>query len=284
MTSAFCPSHITCFFRPASSDRILEKGSRGAGIRLKEGTTVHIREISGRTRISIDREEREAWITKHLLEKMAPGRSFEVNIECGLPPGQGFGMSASGVIAAALCLSEILGKSRKEAFEAAHISEVECGGGLGDVAALMHEVNAPIRIKEGMPPFGKVIDSGIVFDRMTLVVLGKKMSTAEILGDEVRSKKICEAGDTAMERFLHGNNKSIFDISRQFAFDSGVMGKEVAGAIKKLEKNGAKASMCMLGNSIFTDLPEGEVRDILGDVESYSTKSTAEPARIIRKA
>jgi pantoate kinase len=284
MTTAFCPSHITCFFRPVSSDEILEKGSRGAGIRMKAGTTVHINEIIGKSKISIDREAGEARITKHLLERFAPGRSFEVDIECGLPPGQGFGMSASGAIAAALCLSEITGKNREEAFEAAHISEVICGGGLGDVAALMSEVHVPIRTKAGMPPFGKVIDSGIVFEKMTLVVLGKKLSTADILSDEVKYKRICDAGDIAMERFLSDKREGIYGISRRFSFDSGVMGENVAEAIGRLEKNGAGASMCMLGNSIFTDLPEEEVRDVLGECETYSAASTSEPARIIRKA
>ena len=284
MTSAFCPSHITCFFRPVNSGNLLEKGSRGVGIRLNEGTTVHIHEINGGTKISMDGEAGEARITKHLLESMAPGRNFEVNIECGLPSGQGFGMSASGVIAAALCVSEITGKSRKEAFEAAHISEVVCGGGLGDVAALMHEGHVPIRTKPGMPPFGRVVDRNIVFERLTLVVLGNKLSTAEVLGDEGKLKKICDAGDLAMGRFLWDIKEQIFEISRRFSEDSGVMAEKVAGSIRKLEGNGAKASMCMLGNSIFTDLPEDEVRDILGDVESYSASSTAEPARITRKA
>jgi hypothetical protein len=41
----------------------------------------------------------------------------------------------------------------------------------------------------------------------------------------------------------------------------------------------------MLGNSIFTDVPEEEVRDILGGSgRIIGTRSTSEPARIIRKA
>jgi pantoate kinase len=244
---------------------------------------VHIDEIGGSTKIRIDREVGEARITKHLLESMAPGRSFDVNIECGLPPGQGFGMSASGTIAAALCVSEIIGKSRAEAFEAAHISEVVCGGGLGDVAALMHEAHVPIRTEAGMPPFGRVTDRRTVFERMTLVVLGKKLSTADILGDEVKHERICDAGDLAMGRFLWDVKEDIYGISRRFSFDSGVMGGKVAAAIKKLEENGAKASMCMLGNSIFTDLPEDEVRDLFGGAEIFTASSTKEPARIIRK-
>ncbi|MDR0309329.1 MAG: pantothenate kinase, partial [Candidatus Methanoplasma sp.] len=100
MTSAFCPSHTTCFFRPVHSDNILKKGSRGVGIRLGAGTTVHMYERTGSTKITIGGKADDARITRHVLEHMAPDRSFETDVECGLPLGQGFGMSASGAVAA----------------------------------------------------------------------------------------------------------------------------------------------------------------------------------------
>jgi pantoate kinase len=285
MTSAFCPAHITCFFRPDVSGSVPEKGSRGAGIRLGAGTTVHMDEIKGRTKVTVDGIADDARITKHVLEHMAPGRSFDVSAECGLPPGQGFGMSASGAIAAALCISEIAGKSRKEAFEAAHAAEVACGGGLGDVAGLMHEWDVPIRVKAGLPPFGQVTDGGIAFEKITLVVLGQKMNTAGVLADDERMRRICAAGDAAMEAFLEDATKeSLFRISERFSSEADVRGPEVADTIKVLEKNGARSSMCMLGNSIFTDMPEEEVRSILDGGRMFSVSSTGEPARIIRKA
>ena len=284
MTSAFCPAHITCFFRPAVSGSVLETGSRGVGVRLGAGTTVHAEEIRGSTKITIDGKAEDAKITRHVLEHMAPGRSFDVSVECGLPPGQGFGISASGAVAAALCMSEVTGKSRAEAFEAAHIAEVECGGGLGDVAGLMHEWDVPVRTKAGMPPFGQVTDGRIAFDSMTLVVLGRKLSTAGVLGDDVRVGKICAAGDEAIEAFIKNSTKeSLFRISNEFSSKAELRGPEVADTIKILEKNGARVSMCMLGNSIFTDAPEEEVRDILGKGDTFSVSSTCEPARIIRK-
>ncbi|MDR1955017.1 MAG: pantothenate kinase, partial [Candidatus Methanoplasma sp.] len=247
MTSAFCPAHITCFFKPAHSDNILEKGSTGVGIRLGSGTTVHMDEIKSGTRITIDGKADEAKITRHVLEHMAPCRNFNVDVECGLPLEQGFGMSASGAIAAALCVAEITGKSRAEAFEAAHIAEVVCGGGLGDVAGLMHEGDVPIRIKEGLPPFGHVIDPGIAFKNLTLAVLGQKLSTSRVLGDENRLKKICGAGGPAIGEFIgRGTKELLFEISNRFSSEAGVRGSAVADAIETLEKNGARSSMCML--------------------------------------
>ena len=286
MTSAFCPAHITCFFRPAVSDGILESGSRGVGIRLRSGTIVHVEEIRGETKIFIDGKKNNARITKYVLEHMAPGRCFEVNAECGVPPGQGFGMSASGAVAAALCMSEITGKSRTEAFEMAHAAEVVCGGGLGDVSGLMHEGDVPIRIKAGLPPRGQVTDAGIPFERMTLVVLGKKLSTAGVLGNDAKVKRLCEAGDAAMDSFLKDTSKdALLRISNEFSSESQIRGSMVDGAMRALENKGIRSSMCMLGNSIFTDASEDEVRAVLKDEEMiFCSASTAEPAHIIRKA
>ena len=286
MTSAFCPAHITCFFRPFITDNILESGSRGVGIRLTAGTTVHVDEIRGNTKVIINGKTDDAKITKHVLEHLAHGRHFEVNAECGLPLGQGFGMSASGAVAAALCASEITGKGRKEAFEAAHTAEVTCGGGLGDVAGLMHEGDVPKRVKEGLPPFGHVIGQSISFERMTLVVLGQKLSTAGVLGDNSKLKKICEAGDSAMNDFPDNATKELlFRMSNRFSLEAGVRGPEVAEAMQALNEGGIRSSMCMLGNSIFTDVSEEEVRAALGDERAvFSASSTDKPAHVIRKA
>jgi len=285
MISAYCPAHITCFFRPMHSLNVPEKGSRGVGVRLDAGSAVHIDEIQGSTKVTIDGKADEAMITKHVLEHMAPGRCFDVNVECGLPAGQGFGMSASGAIAAALCASEITGKSRAEAFEAAHAAEVACGGGLGDVAGLMHEADVPIRVEAGLPPFGHVTDRGITFERMTLVVLGQKLSTAGVLGDDLRVRKICAAGDAAMETFLgNATKESLFRISNRFSSDAEIRGPEVAETIRKLERSGIRSSMCMLGNSIFTDAAEEEVSSVINGGRIFSVRSTPEPAHIIRKA
>jgi pantoate kinase len=286
MTSAYCPAHITCFFRPVPSDNILQKGSRGVGIRLASGTTLHMDEIRGKTKVTINGKEEGARITKYVLEHMAPGRSFDVNVESVLPSAQGFGMSASGAVAAALCVSEITGKSIKEAFEAAHTADAVCGGGLGDVAGLMHEGDVPVRVKAGMPPFGNVIDHGISFKKLTMIVLGQKLHTAGVLGNNDKVQRICHAGDAAMESYLGNASKdSLFKISDTFSADADIRGPKVSEAMLKLKENGTRSSMCMLGNSIFTDAAEEEIRCIIGEnVRIFSSSSTGAPARIIRKA
>ncbi len=285
MTSAFSPAHITCFFRPVGSDDILSKGSRGAGIRLSKGTTVHISEISGRTKVTLNGHSQKAPITEHVLRNMSPDRNFDVTVECDLPLGQGFGMSASGAVAAALCLSEMTGKSRQDAFEAAHRAEVECGGGLGDVAGIMCDCHQPIRIREGIPPAGSIIDGGIAFESLSLVIIGDELRTSSVLNDPGTVSRICEAGDRAMFDYLSDTTRnSLFRISNRFSKESGVISDDIESMTFKLGAEGIRSSMCMLGNSIFSDSPSDVIEDIIGDPLIIGTSSTDVPAQIIRKA
>lgn len=285
MISAYCPGHITCFFRPVYDQNIFRTGSRGAGIRTSAGTTVTLEETAGTTKIFINSKRSEAKVTRSILEHMAPGRDFVVRTECDLPLAQGFGMSASGAVATALCIASIIGKSRQEAYEAAHTVEVECGGGLGDVAALTHAGDLPIRIGEGVPPYGKVIDPGITFDELSVVIMGPKLETGNILGNSGTVNRICDAGDKAMNEFANATTKKdLFRISNEFAENSKVINEQVSRAIYELNKNGIRASMCMLGNSIFSDAPREKISNVLGSgVEIITTGSTSKLPEIIRK-
>lgn len=105
MITARCPGHITCIFAPGErGDASLDTGSRGIGIRTAAGAGVSVSETSGTSvRVVIDGKESEAPVTRNVMERMAPGRGFEVYVENDLPVGQGFGMSAAGAVCAALC-------------------------------------------------------------------------------------------------------------------------------------------------------------------------------------
>ena len=285
MIRAYCPAHITCFFKPTESADILTKGSLGAGIRLESGTFVSLEERTGDTRISFNGVPADAKITQKILKKMIPEREVELNIETQLPFGQGFGMSASGAIAAALCAAEISGANRYEAFTAAHIADIEGGGGLGDVAALMTESHQPVRAKAGIHPYGSIIDTGLSFDRITVAVLGHNMKTSDILRDEGRYNAIISAGGPTVTDYLKDVTKErLFDISNTFSSVSGVEQNNVADAIRRLKEKGIRSAMCMLGNSIFSEASENEITEVLGEnIWTFSTRSTGGSARIIRK-
>jgi len=285
MIRAYCPAHITCFFRPSESSDILAKGSLGAGIRLGSGTFVTLEERIGDTRILLNGVPTDAKITQDVLKRMIPEKRVELNIETQLPFGQGFGMSASGAIAAALCAAEMSGANRYDAFKTAHVADIEGGGGLGDVAALMTEAHQPVRIKAGIPPSGSIIDTGLSFKRITVAVLGSNMRTSDILRDKGRYDALISAGESAVTDYLKNVSKErLYDISNRFSSSSGVEQKNTSDAIKRLKERGIRSAMCMLGNSIFSEASEDEIKEVLGeDVWTFSTGSTNESARVIRK-
>lgn len=276
MTVAFSPGHITCFFHPVDSEGILKTGSRGVGIRISGGTEVSVDERSdSRIVTSIDGKIVSAPVTENVVSQIAPGRGYDIEFINDLPVSQGFGMSASGAISVALALCHMNDVPLQETYKFAHIAEVEGGGGLGDVSAISCKGHQPVRVKPGIPPFGEIVDTGIRFERLTLAVLGSKLKTSSVLSDiDVRRRMIGYA-DAAITEFVANPSKDLlYSHSRSFSRTCGLESSEVESALNLLSEYG-NAGMCMLGHSIFTDLDQEEVKEILGEeTEVYSCSST----------
>ena len=284
MPTAFCPGHITCFFAPGRTDGdLLCRGSRGVGIRTTLGATVELNETSGsKVDVTIDGASSDAPVTRHVLEELLPGRGVEVVVTNGLPVSQGFGMSAAGAVAAALCATEVAGLPEARAWEAAHKAEIIGGGGLGDVSALSLPAHVPVRESEGLPPHGRVTCSCTSFSVLSVAVIGPKMHTGQVLSDPERRRRITDAGESSM-RVFNGTRASLFEQSNRFSSVAGVEAPELTSAIRTLHEGHRRAAMCMLGNSLFTDSPVIMVRDALPDADVFSMMSTSEPARVVKK-
>ncbi|MDR2866270.1 MAG: pantothenate kinase [Methanomassiliicoccaceae archaeon] len=283
MTKAFCPGHITCFFSPVRTDDVMTTGSLGAGIRLDKGVNVTLEERRDkRMEATINGKECDAAISKDTVRSLAPGRGFDMTIECELPISQGMGTSAAGAIAAGLCVTEMLGTEEHDAYVAAHIAEVRNGGGLGDVAGIMGGRQA-VRVRAGIQPHGRVIDTGIGMN-ITVAVLGDKMMTKDVLSDPASMERIKAEGVRCVNEYMNSQTeKMLYRLSSGFTDSSGLATKEVRHALSLLRKNHA-ASMCMLGNSIFTNASEQQARKLLGDHVDILSLSTGGGPRVIRKA
>jgi len=277
---AFSPGHVTCFFQPVRDPDVLKTGSVGAGIKLGLGTNVTVEENVHGTNITMDGAPSEAHITRKVREILAADRNFDITIENQLPVSQGLGMSAAGALAAALCISEIVGKDASEAVKAAHIAEVEGKGGLGDVSGLMGKGHVPFRTVAGLPPNGKVIGTGEK-TKITIAVLSGKLETRNVLENKTKMSMISLAGRIAVEAYQKDTSlDSLFSISREFSKAAGLESRDISFAISMLDH----AGMCMLGNSIFTTAPADAVSDVLAHAEIYETESTDTVPNIIRKA
>ncbi len=282
MPKAFCPGHITCLFSPGNTvGDMLCRGSRGIGIRVTLGATVKLSEVSGKeVSVVIDGSPSDAPVTRSVLEMLLPGRGLEAEVSNGLPVGQGFGMSAAGAIAAALCAADIAGLPEDDAWAAAHGAEIANGGGLGDVSALRICSDVPERVTEGLPPHGEVRGTGLRFPVLTVAVLGPKMNTGTVLSDPAnRTGLISAYGDA--RRMFTGSRPSLFAASGYFSKRSGVESPEVSAAISKMASDNRRAAMCMLGNSIFSDAPYLMVKDAFPDADVRPLMSTSESARLL---
>lgn len=284
MTSAFCPGHVTCFFHPVRTDRVETTGSRGAGIRLSLGANVTVEERSdSKVEIIMDGKPSDAKVTRYVIDKVCPGRGFDVTIENDLPVGQGFGMSAAGAIAAAMCLCKISGRDIEDAYLIAHEAEVANSGGLGDVAAIQCPGKQPVRLIPGVTPYGKVVDTGVDLDDLTLAVTGEKLSTGTVINDPVMQRRMNEIGSRMVDDYSSNPSlERLFSFSREFSTSMGLESDDVKTALDRLNQKGM-AGMCMLGHSIFTNLPEDDVRESLGNVPIFRAKASDRKAFIQRE-
>ena len=284
MTSAFCPGHITCFFHPVRTDDVRTTGSRGAGIRLSLGAHVTVEERTDpRIEIVMDGSPSDAKVTRYVLDELCPGRGFDVTIENDLPVGQGFGMSAAGAIAVAMCLCRIADRDLDDAYLAAHKAEVAGSGGLGDVAAIQCAGKQPVRLVPGVAPFGKVVDTGVDLGDLTLAVTGKKLNTGTVINDPEMQRRMNEIGSRMVDDYhAQPSAERLFAFSREFSSSMGLESDDVKNALDKLCGKGM-AGMCMLGHSVFTTLPEDVVKDCLGDVPIFRAKASDRAAFIQRE-
>ncbi len=284
MITAFCPGHITCFFHPVRSYDPMSAGSRGVGIKLSKGARVSIEErTDGKIVTVMDGQETDCRITKMAIRDIDPEGGYDVTIENDLPVGQGFGMSAAGSIAAALCVCNLRGRSEQDAFRAAHHSEIAGGGGYGDVSGIMGRSHVPVREIAGLPPLGKVIDSGLRLE-LSVAILGGPLDTGDTLANEDTMRRIQETGSLFVTEFIERPSlKALFSYSGRFSDSIGLETPEIRTALSKLRAEG-NAGMCMLGHSIFNELPQKRVSEILGDgVTVIGCQSTDSMPIITRK-
>ncbi|NLL95377.1 MAG: pantothenate kinase [Thermoplasmatales archaeon] len=275
MTTARCPGHVTCFFRPVDGPGG-PVGSLGVGIRLSMGAVVSVEpRRDAKVDVTMDGAPHDAPITKRVLGRLMPGAGADVTVVNELPVGMGFGMTAAGAIAAGLCACGLLGLDEGMAYSAANEAELALGGGRGDVAAIMSGFHVPVRIRAGMPPEGEVVDSGLTVPVLSLAVLGTQMPTGEVLGDPATLRRIRDAGDGLVDEFLENPSlDAVMSLSRGFSAAAGVESPEMSGFLDGMR---GRAAMCMLGNSAFSPSVQR------GGEWIATLSSTDEPARIIRK-
>lgn len=258
--SAFAPGHITGFFEIRDQNKDLRKsGSRGSGLCLSKGVFSTAKcETAKWQKIIVQANGKpvEGAVVKRAVQNLIGDAKFRIEIDekIELPISQGFGMSAAGALSSAFAVASALEieKSYWEIVQAAHFADIQSKGGLGDVVCAATG-GIDIRRKEGLPPFG-FIDRIAVPSEMpvTVAVLGGELETKSVLTNPEKRKAICKSGSKCMLEICREPTwQKFMELSRRFAFETGLASPQLQEAIDALWDSGIPASMSMLGNSIF---------------------------------
>jgi len=244
--SASCPAYITGLFL------IGDKDAAGAGFGIDKSLTTTVSERKGgRTTIMLNGVEGALPVSKSVLrrytEKGCRMGLLDIQHATEVPVGFGLGMSAAGALSLTLALNELLGSglSREECVKIAHGADVECGTGLSGVdAAAIGGMLA--RRSPSEPP------AVLPFEEKGLeIAFYTQIKTSSVINSPDWKKRVNAAGAAALGA-LFGNKRwdGFVAASRQFAVQSGL----AEWCTHEMGAN-PRASMAMLGHTLFSDIP-----------------------------
>ena len=254
--TAFAPGHVSGFFEPVYIDQNFDRsGSRGSGINISLGATSQVTVVKSTKQnfdIFLNNKMAKAPVTRLAIQYLLGNTSLDVKVNTilDLPVGQGFGMSAAGALSATYALADILDIPKEHAIKSAHYAEVQLRTGLGDVVASSFG-GIELRKEAGLPPWG-IIEHIPGQYELLLCVIGESIVTKKILTDSTKINNIIQYGRYCMKKILRNPSvTNLFTLSQFFTIKTGLANEGVLKAIDAAKRYGM-ASMCMLGNSIFS--------------------------------
>jgi len=248
---AFCPGHISGYFRRIEGDTIATTGSIGAGVVISEGVTATV-ERSEKTSVTIRQKNGTGTypvintgspLLMDVIERLDIGVS--VTTECLLPIGAGFGLSAAALLATLTAVNRLnnMGMDQEEIAQCAHGAEVEHRTGLGDVAACQ----GGGRVIRYGPGIHGCIERRFDMPEPLYAVCFGPIHTPSVLGSPGRM----ECVSSAFPKTTPADAMDFFHLSRDFAERSGLMTREVHKVIRICDAAGVPSGMTMLGNGVF---------------------------------
>ncbi|MDX1533014.1 MAG: GHMP kinase [Nitrosopumilaceae archaeon] len=277
---AFCPAHVTGFFKAELNDQLSnpeEFGSVGAGFSIQEGVTTKVQvdysekldykiSISGykseNTRVS-------EFVIKEFF-KIVKDRKFFIDVkhEISIPVGYGLGCSGAVALSLAMALNEALNTnlSKEKVGQIAHNAEVSCKTGLGDVLASYHG-GFEIRTKPGAPGIGAL--EKVESDTEAILICFSPISTQKFIDEKIET--INGLGGKMVSKLVQTKDYNDFqDMSLEFAKYVKVMTPKMSSVIDDLQKNGIKCGIALFGETVFTLIPKTLESKVLQILEKYS--------------
>ena len=279
-----CGGHVTLLF--TVSDEVedpIEQGSLGAGLCVEDGVEVVAFGEPGDIglKITFETTQGDSGLYETVLDTLveeipeAGGIAWEIGVRLALPVSQGFGMSASGAVAAALAFQRAMGlpheESLRRSYSIAHRVERGRSTGLGDVTALAAG-GVERRLEAGSPYHGPLLHRGPGraegWSCATPIVLAWRPDagkhTSVYIDDPEWKEAISQAGSKQMLALSEGDWGvgrwgDLLDAANEFSRDSGLQDDssraELLSSVQTVMgrcgiADEAVAMLCMLGESV----------------------------------
>ena len=281
--TAFCPAHITGFFKAhleGHENNLENLGSMGAGFSINQGVT---------TRVKIEtkhNQESNFKITTHgyqsdktdvsqyvLNEFLKLGefsdKFFDIEHNISVPVGYGLGSSSAVALSLSFALDQALETKLEKTMigQIAHNAEVNCKTGLGDVLASYHG-GFEIRVKPGAPGIGHV--EKIPTNKISIIMICfSPISTNKFIKE--RLSQINGLGGKMVNQLLESKDYDHFqDMSLEFAKYVDVMTPRMQKIVEELSENGIKCGIALFGETIFSMVPQKDESRVLEILQKYS--------------
>ncbi|RMW33207.1 MAG: GHMP kinase [Nitrosopumilus sp.] len=280
---AFCPAHITGFFKAhleSNQDKLENLGSMGAGFSIRQGVT---------TRVTIDKKNNQdsnfkittkgyqsdkTDVSEFVLNEFLKignfeDKFFDIEHEISVPVGYGLGSSSAVALSLSFALDQALDTKldKNTIGQIAHNAEVNCKTGLGDVLASFHG-GFEVRVKPGAPGIGTV--EKISTDKISVIMICfSPISTNKFIKE--RLSQINGLGGKMVNRLLESKDYQHFqDMSLEFAKYVDVMTPRMQKIVNELTQNNIKCGIALFGETIFSMVPKEDESKVLEILEKYS--------------
>jgi pantoate kinase len=249
--TAYCPGHISGYFKRISGENADTTGSVGAGIVIDPGVTVTVTEAKTTT-VCIQRKKSNGDI--HIIANQSPplesalrqiGMEAAIVTECSLPIGAGFGLSAAALLATLTAVSR-MGNLRMDPHEIAriaHETEVRHRTGLGDVSACQ----AGGRVLRRSAGIDGKIERIFDLSKPIYALSFGPIPTPSILGSPEQMERVTRAFPQETPCTI----EDFFTSCQSFAENSGLVTPRVQEVLRVCAAGNIMAGMTMLGNGVF---------------------------------
>jgi len=281
--TAFCPAHITGFFKAYLDDsqNSLENfGSTGAGFSIKQGVTTRVKvdtkdnqesnfRITTKGYQSDKTDVSEFVLNEFLKLGKFSNKFFDIEHEISIPVGYGLGSSGAVALSLSFALDQALETKLDKTTigQIAHNAEVNCKTGLGDVLASFHG-GFEIRVKPGAPGIG-CVEKIFTNEISVIMICFSPISTNKFIKE--RLSQINGLGGKMVNRLLESKNYKHFqDMSLEFAKFVDVITPRMQKLVNELSKNNIKCGIAFFGETVFSMIPKEDEDKVLEILQKYS--------------